>query len=259
MKEITMSELKEQAPSIFTSKPAAGLSEKYTHIPTDRVIKDMIRLGWKPFKAFEIRARKNQGYQKHMVKFYNPNIVIEGKNGDDVYPIILLSNSHNGLSGFKFQSGLFRLVCSNGLVIMDVDMGSFSMRHMGYTFEQLQESINGTVSQFPDLVKKINKFQKVKLNEAQIEEFARKAFEIRFEQDSNILTEESIKEMLEVNRPQDEGSSLWAVMNRIQEKIIHGNFSYFNGKKVRKARRIKSFQQDVKVNAELWAAAEVYA
>ena len=42
----SLEELKEIAPSIFTKKGSDKTSSKYTHIPTDRVIKDLELLGW---------------------------------------------------------------------------------------------------------------------------------------------------------------------------------------------------------------------
>ena len=53
---------------------------------------------------------------------------------------------------------------------------------------------------------------------------------------------------------------MWSVYNVIQEKIIHGMYDVFgvNGK-VRKARKIKNFKQDTKVNQELYQLALEYA
>ena len=101
--EMTMEQVKQSAPSIFQTQQKSGLSEHYVHIPTDRVINDMIELGWKPCQAVEIKARKasTKGFQRHMIKFFNPDIVIEGSDGDNVFPQILLTNSHDGLSSFK--------------------------------------------------------------------------------------------------------------------------------------------------------------
>ena len=42
------------APSIFTMTPSNEVSEKYTHIPTERVIDDMELLGWKPVEAHDV-------------------------------------------------------------------------------------------------------------------------------------------------------------------------------------------------------------
>ena len=42
----TVEQLRSIAPSIFTQHGSSGTSEKYSHIPTDRVIRDMEVLGW---------------------------------------------------------------------------------------------------------------------------------------------------------------------------------------------------------------------
>ena len=254
--EMTMEQVKNAAPSIFQTKQKANLSEHYVHIPTDKVITDMIQLGWKPCQAVEIKARKKstKGYQRHMIKFFNPDIVIEGSNGDNVYPQILLTNSHDGLSSFKFQIGLFRLVCSNGLVVMDTSYGDFKLRHMGYTFNELQTKVSDAVESFPGLVKKINEFQNVELSDWQVTEFAGKAALIRFGENVKV----NIDELLKVDRIEDSGNSLWEVFNRVQEKLINGDCSYTMGAKVRKARAIKNFSMDLKVNEALWTLAEEY-
>ena len=52
---------------------------------------------------------------------------------------LMLTNSHDGKNSFQFQAGLYRLICSNGLVIADEQFESVKMRHMGYSFEDLQD------------------------------------------------------------------------------------------------------------------------
>ena len=109
------------APSVFQTKPSNEVSKHYTHIPTERVIDDMNLLGWDVIDAKEVKARKNstKGYQKHLLTFRNNDIVINGDDGDTVYPQILLTNSHDGKNAFTFTAGLFRLICENGLVVAD--------------------------------------------------------------------------------------------------------------------------------------------
>jgi len=62
-------------------------SDKYTHIPTDQVIKDMELLGWGVVDAKEVKARKETtvGFQKHLVVFRNNDVVIHGEDGDTVF------------------------------------------------------------------------------------------------------------------------------------------------------------------------------
>ena len=254
--EMTMEQVKNAAPSIFQTKQKANLSEHYVHIPTNKVIEDMIQLGWKPCQAVEIKARKKstKGYQRHMIKFFNPDIVIEGSNGDNVFPQILLTNSHDGKAAFNFRVGIFRLVCSNGLVVMDTSYGDFKLRHMGYTFEELQQKVSEAVGSFPGLVKKINEFQNVELSDWQVSEFAGKAALVRFGENVKV----DIDELLKVDRIEDSGNSLWEVFNRVQEKLIGGNCSYTIGSRIRKARAIKNFSMDLKINEALWELAEEY-
>jgi hypothetical protein len=71
-------EIKERASSVYTTTGAPDTSEKYSHIPTDRIIQDMEALGWGVVDAKQVRARKDEGYQKHLVVFRNNDLFIEG-------------------------------------------------------------------------------------------------------------------------------------------------------------------------------------
>ena len=126
---LTREQLKTQAPTVFALKPSSDVSEKYTHIPTLKVIDDMEKLGWKVVDATQVKARKlsTKGFQKHLVTFRNPDVVINGDDGDTVFPQILLTNSHDGKNAFTFTAGLFRMICSNGLVVADKEFSALSL------------------------------------------------------------------------------------------------------------------------------------
>ena len=113
----TLEQIKQIAPSVFTTTKASHLTDKYVQTPTSRVVEDLMNLGWQVTKAQEVKSRKYKGFQKHLIVFRNPEIMIKGKDGDDSFPQILLTNSHDGKAAFNFRVGIFRLVCSNGLVI----------------------------------------------------------------------------------------------------------------------------------------------
>ena len=246
----TLDEIKHLAPSVFTEQKAPHLTDKYIQTPTSRVVEDLMKLGWNVTKAQEIKARKGKGFQKHMVVFRNPDIMIRGNNGDDSFPQILRTISHDGKSAFNFRIGIFRLVCSNGLVVSDADFNNLSIRHINYTFESLQEKINEVIEKLPGLVQKINLFKSKELTQNQMIEFATKAATLRNKQVVNAM------DLLNTTREQDNGNDLWVVFNRVQEKILGGGYSY--GRKNRKARSITNFQQDIKVNEQLFELAETY-
>jgi len=254
-------QIKEIAPAVFTQKPSNEVSKHYTHIPTTKVINDMRTLGWDVVDVKEVKARKakTRGVQKHMVVFRNPDVVINGEDGDTVFPQILLTNSHDGKNAFTFTAGLFRLVCENGLVISTTQFEDVKMRHMGYTFEDLQQNIREMVEKLPLTVESMNKMKEVEMKQEQALEFAKRALETRFDEKQMNRIKVDLDALLTPTRVEDKGNDVWSVFNVVQEKIIDGDFEYITGSKTRKARRVKNFKQDQKINKELFELALEYA
>jgi len=257
-KFLNADEIKRSAPSVFTKTAFDSLSNKYTHIPTSQVIEDMAKLNFFVTECKEIKARKRVGFQKHLLIFRNPDLVINGADGDTVYPTILISNSHDGSSSFIFQSGIFRAICSNGLVVSTQDFDKLKIRHMNYTFEELQDKIKFMVEQLPLTVESMNKMKSTQLSEDQARDLAKRSLTTRFDEDEIDALNIDLDALLEPTRPEDKPNDLFTVFNRIQEKILGGDFSYMTGTKIRKARKVKNFQQDIKINAHLYAIASEF-
>ena len=53
----SLEDLKEICPTIFTKKGSSEVSDKYTHIPTEQVIRDMETLGWFVADAKQVKTR----------------------------------------------------------------------------------------------------------------------------------------------------------------------------------------------------------
>ena len=258
---MSVEQIKKQTPSIFTKTAAPTVSDKFTHIPTFKVIEDMSQLGWNVVDCKEVKARKEgtKGFQKHLVVFRNPDVVINGADGDTVFPQILLTNSNDGKNAFTFTAGLFRMVCENGLVISTEQFNDVKMRHMGYTFEELQAQIREMVEQLPLTVESMNKMKQIQLTEEQAQDLAKKALTTRFTEDQVENIQIDLDQLLEPTRDEDKGTDLWTVFNVIQEKILNGDFNYISGVKQRKARKVKNFKQDMEINQKLFAMAAEFA
>jgi hypothetical protein len=265
---MTIDQLKKEVPFAFLNAPTRQVSSKYVHVPTSRVIDDLMSMGWQPVQAAQRRGRagKTSMFSKHMIKFQNPNLIIKGNEGDDVFPQIILTNSHDGTQSFKFMMGLYRLVCSNGLVIADEEFASFKIRHMGYSFEDLQQLITNAVEELPKKVEVINTMKSVELTEKQQKDLAFKAFLLRqgialeSEQAKEVeISDEVLENILETQRAEDAGNDLWVTFNRVQEAITQGGFQgALQGAKIRKVRKIKSFEKDLKLNQQLFDLALQY-
>lgn len=264
---LTSEQITSRAPSVFSDGKQSHLSDRYAFVPTSDVVDFMEQNGWFPIEAVEVRTRKetNKGYQRHMVRFRHPELSFNNIEGDDNFIDILLTNSHNGKSSFTFQLGVFRLICSNGLVVKTADMGTARVRHLfkgseGEFNVMFTEVLNKLVNQIPQTITSIKQMQTTEMSEKQIAEFALNAATARFkEKIKDIDHQQLIKELVKAERQQDQGNSVWKVFNRLQEKLLKGNYSYTNTKhKQRKARSLNNIAQQTKLNSELFDMAYEY-
>jgi hypothetical protein len=117
----------------------------------------------------------------------------------------------------------------------------------------------------PSRVEVLNKMSGTILTQDQKEKLALDAMLLRagvdlgspeakeFEYDKETLTE-----ILEPSRDADKGDDLWKVFNVVQERIIKGGFQSAlkgEGRKVRKVRKITSFEKDIELNKQLFKLA----
>ena len=256
---LTKDQIRNSSPLVFADAPTnPDVSNKYLFVNTETIIDDLEKLGWMPVQAAQRKGRKKEGtiFSKHMVAFQNPNIKINSSDGDDAFPRILLTNSHDGMQAFKFSVGIFRLVCSNGLVVADEQFSDFKIKHKGYTFAELRNVVKQAVEDLPNKVQVMNDMKNRILTEEEKRKMALDAMLIRAGVKELQYDEETITDILDPKRDADKGDDLWRVFNVIQEKITQGDFhAALTGAKVRKVRKIKSFEKDMKVNKELFKLA----
>jgi hypothetical protein len=109
-------------------------------------------------------------------------------------------------------------------------------------------------------VESMNKMKETELSEEQTIEFAKQLLETRVAGSKNTFDNTAIEDVLKYQREEDRGKGLWEVFNRVQENIIEGNFQYMTPSgKLRQARPIKNFRQDMKINSEMYEQALMFA
>ena len=269
-KFLSTEELMARCPHAFKDEPTnPNVSGKYVQANTMTVINDLAKLGWYPVEAKQCKAKKNSSGVRsfHMIALQNPDIKIMKNNADgtqtvDAYPRIIMTNSHDGFNSFKFMLGLFRLVCSNGLVVCDDQMVNMSIRHINYTFDELRRIVATAIEQVPDIVNTMNKMRTIELSNDNKKELAKEMFKIRKNLDENDnveVSDEVLEDILTPVREEDNKNDLWTVFNICQEKMIKGGFSAnTKNNKLRKQRGITSIKKDMDYNQKLWGAASKY-
>lgn len=263
-------EMREKAPYIFAKDVTnPNVSKKYVFANTETIIDDLAKLGWGVVDCRQQRANKRSNIHSfHMVAFQHPDLYItkdaeDGTSTVDCYPRLILTTSHDGFKSFKFMVGLFRLVCSNGLIVATSNFANISIRHMNYTFEELRGVVAKAVQAVSDNVGVMNEMQSIELTDEQKNDFALAALKIRKgrENDEKFkVPDTEIADVLTPEREEDEGNDLWSVFNVLQEKIIKGTFSTTSDKngRQRKARAIKGLAKDIEINQKLFLEAMKY-
>lgn len=264
---LTTADIERICPMAFKSEPTnPNVSDKYIQATTYDVVQDLEKLGWLPVDAKQCRNKKGtSGIRSfHMIAFQNPNVKItktldNGSEIVDTYPRIILTNSHDGFNSFKFMVGLFRLVCSNGLVLCDSQMVNMSIRHINYDFEELRKIVTTSIEQIPHIVCTMNKMQTIIPTEEQKIDLALEVLRIRKGLELNNPLEVPqyvIQDILTPVRNEDKKNDLWTIFNICQEKMIKGGFKAENNKqKLRKQKGITSIKKDLDFNQRLWQKA----
>jgi hypothetical protein len=249
------------APSAFAGQAYHEQSDRYAFIPTTAVIDTLRDAGYLPVQASQSTS-KIEGkklFTKHMLRFQARDTQLTAV-GDSRLEAVLI-NSHDGTSAYHLSLGVFRLVCSNGLVIADSLVESIRVRHTGNIVEQV---LNGTVKMFENVEvirETIRQWQQIQLSEPEQLFLAEAAHGLRFE-DANHTVEP--KQLLQVKRTADQGNDLWRVTNRIQENAIRGGQRYNyrdenNQFRRNRTRAVTGIDQDTKLNKAIWALSEKMA
>lgn len=232
-----------QLNAFTATAPSERVSSKYRFISSGQFIEDMRLNGWDLVNTVN---RTRTGLGKHAMRFRNEAYRLP--DGD--FAEIVVLNSHDGSTSFVLQFGIFRLICSNGLVVGKVLIPPVRIRHVGYTAEKVSSAVNTLLSQLHKVHEAITKLQTTILSVEQYENFKLAATAIR---GINPLTTD-IEQFNIARREADKGNTAWAVLNRVQESVVNG-FRYVDEKnEIRKARAINGVQSKININADLFDA-----
>jgi hypothetical protein len=251
---LTESNLRHLVPSIYAEAKAESRSDRYTFVPTWEIVKSLQKINYYPVKAMQCKARTKEKKEvtKHMIRF-RQNGIIE-KNG--LLPEIVLMNSHDGSSSYQLRAGIYRLVCSNGLVVGN-DQFCYRVRHQGDIIGNVLESVNQLTDMLPGVTEKAIDWSQKFLTREQQEVFAESASKLKWDRDETLINP---NEILRVRRAADYGKDLWTTFNVIQENFIRGGVLTQNKEGVQsKSRKTNSINENLRLNTALWTLTEKMA
>jgi len=247
---LTREELMQVVPSVFSEDRHESRSEKYAYIPTITLLDNLQREGFEPFFACQsrVRAPDRREHTKHLLRLRRTGQI----TGQQVPEIILL-NSHDGSSSYQMLPGLFRAICTNGLVCGQ-SFGEIRVPHRGDVAGKVIEGAYEVLGVFDRVEEKREAMQSLHLPPPAQHALANAALTYRFGEEHHPVTATQI---LAPRRYEDRQDDLWTVYNRIQESLLKGGLPgrTAQGKRTH-TRAINGIDGDVKLNRALWVMAE---
>lgn len=254
---LSNTDLMRLAPSIFATEAYGEMSDRYTFIPTIQVVDKLRNEGFQPFSAIQSRTRiqGKAGFTKHVIRFRdtrNGNAPATRHLGQ-IYPEVILTNSHDGGSTYNLEAGLFRLVCLNGMTVSEGGMDMMKVRHTG-TSDGIIEASYSIVDQFPRVLDSVERFQSLALTSGQQNAFATAALELRYDEKAPVTPEQILKP----KRRDDAGSNLWNTFNVVQEHLTQGGARGYDVATARrvKVRAVNGIGENSRLNRALWTLAD---
>lgn len=249
---LTQNELEHYAPSIFTKSPYQKMGESYEVISTFEVLQGLFDMGFGVTKAMETKARKPErtGFSKHMLRLRRKDE--EEING--YFPEVILINSHDGSTSYQLKAGIYRMVCSNGMIVGD-EMFSQKVRHQGNVVDRVGDACSDIIEVFPTAVKTVSEWQDIELSPGEQLAFADAAKGLRWDETKKQVDSEKL---LRKRRNQDNSRDLWTTFNVVQENMIKGGVTVRDKqtKQTRRSKGVKSVNENSKLNTALWKLTE---
>lgn len=249
---LTDDQIRAVAPSIFATEKHESRSDRYAYVPTSDVLQGLRRQGFQPFMVAQTRVRDEgkREHAKHMLRLRHADQLNAGQANE-----IIFLNSHDGSSAVQLLAGVFRFVCSNGLVCGDLH-SDVRVRHSGRAVDDVIEGAFRVLEDFEQIGEKREGMQAVTLNAGEQAAFARAALALKYDTDiaPAPVTE---AQLLTARRPEDKGNDLWRTFNRLQENAVKGGLDGRSktGKRMR-TRAVEGIDSNVKLNRVLWTLAE---
>lgn len=248
--------LRSRAPSIFASGPMTGVSGRYTFVPTARIVEGLRELDWVPVEVEEqrIRTELRRGYQKHLIRFRQTS---QMQTLDEWNVELVLLNSHDGGCAYQLHAGIYRRICSNGLVVADGSFETIRFRHAGLDPDVVVQSSLRLMEFLPQLAQRVEQMRERMLEPVESLDLAEHALLLRYA----TVNESPIHPgtLLTARRVEDQGVDLWTTTNRVQENLIRGGVA--DGRRdsrgvLRTVRALRGIDSKVTINKGLWGIAE---
>src|SRR5271166_4445247 len=120
---LVLDELRVRTPAVFAVGASDRTKPTYRFINTHSVLEALLEAGFQLADARQTRRRQgaDPSYARHLIRLRPMREILKL---EDCIPEICLINAHDGTSAYQLIAGLYRPLCTNGLLCR---MGDFAM------------------------------------------------------------------------------------------------------------------------------------
>ncbi len=255
------------APSVFADREDDSRSSRYSFVPSSHLLDRMENEGFRVVAAQEQGSRQPDGTptRKHLLRFSHMDML---RMPSEHRIEVAMINSHNGTSSYKLMAGIFRLVCTNGLMV-GTQVSEICVRHTGHAAEDIIAASIKLAGETPHLLHTIQRMQGTIVSYKEQLDMAYEAARLRLGDD--FLKYIAPETLLVPRRYDDIGytaggpATLWQAFNRIQENLIKGGVRLrpqpsTNGLRParRRLRAVNGIDGNTRLNRALWDLTEPY-
>jgi hypothetical protein len=170
---------------------------------------------------------------------------------------LVLLNSHDRGCAYQLHAGIFRRICSNGLVMSDGGFSAIRFRHSGLESDEVVQASSRLLDYVPKVGELVNRFRARTLEAEESVALAGHALMLRYGSLADAPVEPET--LLTARRSEDEGMDLWRIANVVQENILRGGVSDSRRDRrgrLRSVRALRGIDSKITLNKGLWGLAE---
>ena len=250
---LSAGQLAHRVPAAFADHAAGTTSSRYVFLSTKALIEALFEAGFVATAANQTLTRRGSdpAYARHMLRFQHPR---ETVTLVDAVPQIVLINAHDGSCSYELRAGLYRPVCTNGLMVQLGDFGLVHVPHRGNIVRNVVDAALAMIRDFGQVGEVVRRMASFSLTPSQRLEFARQALAVRYPRGQyQPVTQE---QALAVRREADASADVWTTYNVLQENLMRGGLAgrSATGRNTR-TRSIEAIREDVRINNGLWQLA----
>ena len=240
--------LRQRVPAAFAESAHESRSSSYTFIPTATLIDALGSAGFFPVQARQAGRAKSVVHARHLIRFRRRFETVALR---DAVPEILFLNSHDGTSAYQLRVGLFRAVCTNGLVVSVGAFPTFRVAHRGEVVGDVVRAALEISERFGSLATSVERLENCQLDHLEQLDFAAQALALRFPEP--VVSGLEPSRLLVPRRKEDVGNDLWRTLNVVQENVLRGGIPRRTASnRLVRTRAITAIREDVRINSGLW-------